>query len=204
MIARTLVAIALAAVTVACGERSDLPFYTDATFTPQWEQTPARNVTFALRAQTDRPFTHADLEGRIHIASFVYTRCSAICPMVMSRLAVVQSRFAANDAVRMVSYSVSPEDDTPATLAAFGADRGVDPRRWSLVTGGRAQIFALARSFYFADDGRFAGTTYDVLHTEKVLLVDRHERLRGVYNGTLAADIDRLITDAELLTAGPD
>ena len=103
--------------------------------------------------------------------------------------------------VALVSYSVTPDTDTPAVLAAFGEERQIDATRWRLATGDRATIFSLAREFYFADDGRFAGTPYDFLHTEKVVLVDRHGRLRGVYNGTLAADIDRLIGDAAALAA---
>jgi protein SCO1/2 len=39
------------------------------------------------------------------------------------------------------------------------------------------------------------------LHTEKVLLVDRSGRLRGVYNGTLPFDIDRLLGDITQLRA---
>jgi protein SCO1/2 len=70
------------------------------------------------------------------------------------------------------------------------------------VTGNPEQIYALARTSYFADDGRLeAGkaATEQFLHTEKALLVDREGRLRGVYNATLPHEVDKLLTDLDLL-----
>lgn len=202
MIRQTLLVLVTMTAAVGCGTESALPFYTDATFTPAWRATEPRPAEFSLRTQDDRPFTGADLEGRIHIASFIYTRCSAVCPVLVQRLSRVQASLAPGSDIRLVSYSVTPEEDSPAVLSAFGQSRGIDADRWTLLTGSRAQIFRLAREYYFADDGRYAGTAYDFLHTEKVLLVDRAGRLRGVYNGTIEADMDRLIADAAQLAAG--
>ena len=104
--------------------------------------------------------------------------------------------------VVIVSYSVTPELDSPQVLAAFGRERGIDPARWKLVTGDRNQIYSLARDTYFANDDRLRATLTDasaVLHTEKLVLVDRQEQLRGVYNGTQPFEIDYLIEDAQTL-----
>src|SRR5262249_22493120 len=104
--------------------------------------------------------------------------------------------------VVLVSYTVTPEDDTPSLLANFGRDRGIDPNRWWLVTGQREQIYSLARTSYFADDERIGAASGDAsvfLHTEKVLLVDASRRLRGVYNGTQPHEIDQLIGDIQRL-----
>ena len=89
---------------------------------------------------------------------------------------------------------------SPALLASFGHARGIDPARWRLVTGDRRTIYQLARESYFADDRRAAGPK-EILHSEKVLLVDRHGRLRGVYNGTLPFEMERLIVDVRQLRA---
>lgn len=102
----------------------------------------------------------------------------------------------------MVSYTATPQDDTPATLAAFGEARGINAGRWKLVTGDPEQIYDLARSSYFADDGRLVPgkpAVEQFLHTEKVLLVDSNGRLRGVYNATLPHEIDKLMVDLDVL-----
>ena len=42
---------------------------------------------FSLVTQAGQRISERDLDGRIHIASFIYTRCSAICPLVVAQLA---------------------------------------------------------------------------------------------------------------------
>lgn len=179
-----------------------LPFYDGADFTPQWNRAPEHRIAdFSLVAQDGAAITRSDVMGKVHVASFIYTRCAGICPSMVTQLAKVQ-RVVDGRAAVLVSYTVTPQDDTPATLAVFGQARGIDPERWKLVTGDPEQIYGLARSSYFADDGRLqAGTaaTDQFLHTEKVLLVDRDGHLRGVYNATLPHEIDKLLGDLELL-----
>lgn len=179
-----------------------LPFYDSADLTPRWTRSSSHRISdFALVAQDGAHIARQDVLGKVHVASFIFTRCAGICPAMVTQLAKVQKNINGRDAV-LVSYSVTPQDDTPEMLAAFGELRGIDPARWKLVTGDPEQIYALARTSYVADDGRLdAGkaATAQFLHTEKALLVDREGRLRGVYNATLPHDIDKLIADLDQL-----
>lgn len=197
---RWLLLPALVAVTAcATGASSGLPFYTGRDFTPLWSPAPARVASFSLTTQTGATLTGRDLRGTVHIASFIYTRCSVVCPVLVERLRAVQDAARAWPDVRLVSFSVTPDWDTPQILATYGRDHHIDAARWTLLTGSRTQIFLAARGFYYADDGRLTGAPEEFLHTEKVLLVDRHGRLRGVYNGTLTSDIRHLIADTAAL-----
>jgi len=179
-----------------------LPFYDSADLTPRWTRASSHRIAdFSLVTQNGVSITQNDVIGRVHVASFIYTRCAGVCPAMVTQLAKVQKAINGRDAV-LVSYSVTPQEDTPETLAAFGELRGIDPGRWKLVTGDPEQIYALARASYFADDGRLdAGkaVTEQFLHTEKALLVDREGRLRGVYNATLPNDIEKLLADLDQL-----
>jgi protein SCO1/2 len=176
----------------------DLPYYEGRDFTPRWAPTTHRIGSFSLMSQTGSAFTDRDLAGRVHIASFIYTRCSAVCPTLVANLRRVD-RAVADPRLRLVSYSVTPDLDTPGVLADFGREHSLDPARWSLVTGDRSQIYRLARESYFADDDRIRATIAEpgaFLHTEKVVLVDRDGRLRGVYDATQGFEMDKLIADA--------
>ena len=105
---------------------------------------------------------------------------------------------------RIVSFSVTPDTDTPEALARFGSERGIDARSWSLVTGSKHTIYTLARESYFSDDERVGASPDDVtafLHTEKLVLVDANGRLRGIYNGTQPHAVDQLIADISRLSA---
>ncbi len=196
--------MATLALSSACLDRSvDLPFYGDRTFTASWSPV-THSVTVADEAfvdQAGRPFSLAALRGRVHVASFIFTRCSAICPPLVASMKRVQAALSGTPAV-LLSYSVTPDLDTVDVLRAFGRDRGVDPARWKLLTGTPAGVLRVARDLYFADDDgmRTSLARPDAfLHTEKLLLVDQDGRLRGVYNGTQPFEVQKLVEDARLL-----
>jgi protein SCO1/2 len=178
-----------------------LPFYSGADFTPSWRGSSHRVGEFSLLDQRGAAFTDRDLSGRVHLASFVYTRCSGVCPALVTSLRRVD-RAVRDDRFRIVSYSVTPDLDPPHVLAAFGSERGIDPSRWILATGEKAEIFRLARESYFASDEVMSKTLADpnaFLHTEKLILVDAAGKLRGGYDGTLPSDVDHAIADARAL-----
>jgi protein SCO1/2 len=179
-----------------------LPYYDSLDFTPRWTASHHRIGAFNLTKQTGAPLSAVDLRGKIHIATFLYTRCAGICPQIVQRLKAVDNIVAEMQDVRLVSFSVTPDLDSPGDLAAFGAARGIDPVRWFLLTGDRRTIYRLARESYFADDGRLqaqGAPDTSFLHTEKALLVDKQGRLRGVYNATQAFEIEHLIEDLHTL-----
>lgn len=183
----------------------DLPFYDSPDFTPRWTRAVSHRIApFALTTQTGDTLRDTDLQGRVHVASFLFTRCTDVCPRMVQQLSKVQTAIGQADDVRLVSYSVTPDLDTPAVLATFGRQHGIDPARWALLTGPAGAIYDLARTSYFADDPRPVPSTSGApqfLHTEKVLLVDGEGHLRGVYNGTLPFDIEKLLTDLATLRA---
>ncbi|MFN7980936.1 MAG: SCO family protein [Vicinamibacterales bacterium] len=187
------------------GTHEGLPYYDEPTFTPRW--TPGAHVVnaFSFDTQTGGTISDRTLRGKPYVASFIYTRCAAVCPLVVRQLARVARAMTAHDA-RIVSFSVTPDVDTPEALAHFGQERGIDPRVWSLATGRKREIYALARSSFFADDTRVGASDDDetaFLHTEKLVLVDGDGRLRGVYNGTQPHAVDQLIADLRALKQVP-
>lgn len=179
-----------------------LPFYDSGDLTPRWHHVDHTIADFSLVTQTGEPIRRDDLIGRVHVATFIYTRCANVCPAMVTQLKRVTNAIADRDEASIVAFTVTPQSDTPETLAGFGSERNLDPRTWRLVTGDPETIYQLARTLYFADDGRLDAATpatEQFLHTEKALLVDREGKLRGVYNATLPNEIDKLIADLSLL-----
>ena len=154
---------------------------------------------FRLVDQQGDTLTLADVEGRILVADFFFTTCPTICPKMTSQMTRVQEAFRDEPLVAILSHSVTPEIDSVATLSAYGELHGVDPDRWHLLTGDRAQIYALARRSYFAALDEGDGGPDDFVHTENFVLVDPQHRIRGYYDGTSTADVDRLIDDIRRL-----
>ena len=69
-----------------------------------------------------------------------------------------------------------------------------------LIDLNKSEIYALAKQQYFAGDSvGFYQTGNEFLHTENFILVDPKRRIRGVYNGTLLLEIDRIKEDIHTL-----
>jgi protein SCO1/2 len=197
---------ACAGVAGCTAKAAELPYYSDRAFTPSWS--PVSHVVTAgaianepFLDQTGAAFTIGSLRGRVHVASFIFTRCGTICPALVGSMKKVQAAVAGTT-VALVSYSVTPDFDSVEVLRDFGRDRGVDPARWKLLTGNPSAVIRAARELYFADDDGMRAALADegaFLHTEKVLLVDAGGQIRGVYNGTQPFEIQKLIEDLNAL-----
>ncbi len=144
--------------------------------------------------------TEKTFEGKIYVADFFFTSCPGICKRLATHLKIVQDSFRTDNHILLLSHSVTPESDSVLRLKqyanAFGAIRG----KWYLVTGKREALYSIARQSYFADeDMGMKMNSRDFLHTENMLLIDKHRRIRGVYKGTALNDINNLIADIKVL-----
>lgn len=184
-----------------------LPFYTSADFTPHWISAEDSAYTaihtipdFQLTDQQGKIINAKTVDGKIYVAGFFFTACPGICKRLTNHLALVQKAYLADEDLRILSHSVTPEADSVARLQQYAAEYGVVSDKWFLLTGNRDSIYTLARKAYFADED--LGTqknSSDFLHTENLLLIDRHRRIRGVYKGTSLKDVNDLIADIRLL-----
>lgn len=68
------------------------------------------------------------------LLNFVFTTCSAVCPIASRTFAEVQAKLAHGERVRMISISLDPLNDTPAVLRAYARKFGAGPD-WRFYTG---------------------------------------------------------------------
>ena len=81
------------------------------------------------------------------ILNFIFTTCSAVCPVMSATFSQVQAALGPQrDAVRMVSISIDPEQDTPAALKAYAGKYGAGPQ-WQMLTGSLDDSIAVQRAF---------------------------------------------------------
>lgn len=186
-----------------------LPFYDTPDFTPVWKEpgaAAARHTIapFSLTAQDGSTITNASVVGKVYVANFFFTRCGSICPRMTGNLQKVAIAFAGNADVKILSHSVTPAIDSVPVLARYARLHGIEAAQWWLLTGPQDSIYALARRSYFADEATgFNRSADEFLHTENCVLVDRQGRIRGVYNGTVALEMEKLVDDIRSLLLEP-
>ena len=154
---------------------------------------------FNLIDQRGHTITLDAIKDRIIVADFFFTTCPTICPKMTKNLARVQEAFPHDPRLAILSHSVTPEMDSVPVLDAYARLHGADPEQWHLLTGDRAQIYALARKSYFACLDEGDGGPQDFVHTENIVLVDPNRRIRGFYDGTSVSATDDLIKDISKL-----
>lgn len=204
-----------ATLLASCENRPDpeaiaLPYYGDSLMTPMWVGSDSATPEMLERRiphrigdlrgfdQTGRDFDAASLDGTITVVDFFFTRCPNICPTLTENMARVQEHFAdaSPEELQLLSLSVTPEIDSVPVLDRYAERFGVDAERWRMVTGEKRDIYHFARTSLFADVDTTEGA---FLHSETFYLLGPDRRIRGIYNGTLGADIVNLIGDIETL-----
>ncbi len=193
---------------IACKSKTkvnelSLPFINKPDFTPEWieKNDPAYSAihtipAFSFTNQNGETVTEKIVEGKIYVADFIFTKCGSICPKMTANMGILQEKFKNDNEVIFLSHSVTPQMDSVPVLKKYADDRGVISGKWHLLTGNVDDIYRLAKKEYYAGDTvGYYQTGNEFLHTENFILVDKHRRIRGVYNGTLPLEMERLSDD---------
>lgn len=153
---------------------------------------------FKLINQNGEEITQEFYKNKIYVADFFFTTCQDICPIMTKNMYRLQEELKEDNDILFLSHTVIPEIDTVQQLKKYAVDNKIDESKWNLVTGDKKQIYELARKSYLAvEDAEFG--EYDMIHTENFMLIDKKRQIRGFYDGTNDLEIDRLLSDIEIL-----
>jgi protein SCO1/2 len=154
---------------------------------------------FALTNRDGRTVHRADLAGQPWLADFVFTRCAASCPLMTLRMARLNRDLPADLPVRLVSFTVDPDYDTPEVLERY-AQSFKAPDRWLFLTGGREEMHRLSKEgFKLAVDAGGGPQDEPILHSTRFVLVDGEAKIRGYYEAFDEASMKKLRRDLERL-----
>ena len=158
---------------------------------------------FTLTDQTGQPFSDEALRGKVSIVSFIFTRCDTICPVISMKMARIQEKtFDLGRDIKLVSFSVDPNYDTPERLAAYAKKYGADPERWRFVTGPYDKVHSLIEGPFMTSmlrvEDRPSGVP-DIQHGGYFLLMDGNLHIRGVYDSDIINQLEALMRDARYL-----
>jgi protein SCO1/2 len=151
---------------------------------------------FSLTERSGRAIERADLSGKVWVAAFIFTRCAGPCTQVSGTMARLQHELAGYKDVRLVSFTVDPDFDTPQVLQDYAHRFGADPERWLFLTGRREKIYRLIRDNFKLGVERNEGSEsqpgYQVEHSTKLVLVDPRGHIRSYFESTWPDDLTEL------------
>jgi protein SCO1/2 len=156
---------------------------------------------FEAVAHTQQSINQDWVKGKIYTVSFFFTTCPSICIDMTREMKALQTAYGKDPSVQMLSFSVMPEVDSPEVLATYAQLNGIEAPGWLLLHTTQAEIQRLARKVFFVvrENPGDDDDSHDFIHTENVVLVDVNGRLRGFYDGTSAAEMQKLVEDIKIL-----
>ncbi len=165
---------------------------------------------FNLLNEQGKPISLQAMKNKIWVGNFIFTSCAGTCPMLTRRMKRVEAAILEEAKqrpdlpLRILSFSVDPERDTPEKLKEYGKLFEVNPNYWSFLTGDVEQISKTVVEGFKISMKKVAlaspapdqenQTDFDVIHGEKFVLVDASGQIRGYYDSDRAG-ITQLIRD---------
>lgn len=105
---------------------------------------------FALHDGAGAPFSLRDYRGQAVLLLFLYTHCPDICPVLAGEVPLIAKRLGSMAGkVAFIAVSVDPAGDTPASVAQFSTEHGLDALgpHWRYGIGSEQELAAVWQEY---------------------------------------------------------
>lgn len=167
---------------------------------------------FTLVNQLGDSVSWKDLEGKIVVADFFFTRCPTICPALTQNMKRLQESISnarrvgdkTPDFLHFLSFSIDPERDSVPRLKHWADRFQVNPDQWWLLTGDKKAIYDMAINEMKLGlvDGHGIDTSF--VHTDFFVLIDEKRHVRGYYHGLDTLALRKISSDIIFLSMEKD
>lgn len=155
--------------------------------------------SFAFVDQTGDTVTQDNLNGKVTVVNYFFTRCTGICPRMNKNMDKIYEDFKTEPDFQIFSNTVDPDNDSVPVMAKYAEQWGADAKVWKFLTGPRKELFEVAVHQYLLSVADSLGVNDQFVHTQFFALVDKDRRLRGFYDGLKPEDLDKLKKDIHTL-----
>ena len=149
---------------------------------------------FHLTSQSGQDFDSATLSGHVWVADFIFTNCEGPCPRMSAYMRALQKATTDLPDLKMVSFTVDPQRDTPPVLRDYGKNYSADSDRWYFLTGDPRILDGLDH-----DSFKLGNVGAQMDHSTRFVLVDPRGQIRGYYGIATGDPVPDLARDARRL-----
>lgn len=173
-----------------------------------------RTENFRLLNQLGDSVELYDIQNKIIIADFIFTRCPGPCPKMTANMRKLQASFARqregskvidSSIVHFLSFTVDPAFDSAKVLKAYADRFRVNHDNWWFLTGDKKQIYDFALNelkLGLEDHGGNVDTAF--IHSQKFVLLDKNYLVRGYYDALDSSSLSQMARDIGLLMLEKD
>ena len=182
------------------------------------EEVPA----FSFTNQDGKLITQRETDGKVYVAEYFFTTCQGICPQMNANMRRIFDQYKDEPNFLILSHTCMPEVDSVPLMKAYeqktinsmvlrkddgsyrlsaqpaGEKVPVTNTSWQFLTGGKKELYNMARLGYKIDNGKPDSTQRiedEFIHTQFFALVDKYRRVRGIYDGLKEDEVQKLMID---------
>ena len=142
---------------------------------------------FSFLNQDSIEVTKSTYKDKILVTEFFFASCPTICPLMNTQMSKLNSWLKKNnylDHFQLLSFSIDPINDTPSALKKFKSGYCEACSHWDFLTGDEKETHRLGIENFKVFAGKDEDAAGGYAHSGAFSLVDKEERVRGVYNIT--------------------
>lgn len=143
--------------------------------------------------QLGESFSTENIQNKVVIANFFFTKCPSICPPMRTSLISIAEDFKKKDNFLIVSHTIDPENDSIEVLKNYSEATGISSDHWQFVRSSIENTRQQANLFMTNFKPNENGT--DFYHSSYVALLDKSQQIRGFYNILVEEEVNRLKID---------
>ena len=155
--------------------------------------------SFTLTNQDSLSITETNVDGHVYVSYFFFTSCPATCPVMTSAMKRVYKSLGDHKDFMVMAHTVDPKRDTPEKLQEFAVENEIDKDNWQFLTAENDYIYDLGMHGYYLSMGKHDAAPGGFIHSSKFILLDRQRHIRGIYEGTDASEVAKMIGDIKFL-----
>ncbi len=174
--------------------------------------------SFSLTDQDGQNLQQRDLLGQVWVASFIYTSCPDVCPLITQQVAALRDALATSgllgNPVRLVSFTVDPEHDSPAVLRKYAQKfKASNTQQWAFLTGNPAQVKTLLiDGFHLIVESNIQSVTGgdhphdsgEIAHSNRAMVIDRCGQVRAIHPVLDPERFQQLVIDLKAVVQAAD
>ncbi len=153
---------------------------------------------FEFVNQDSLSISNDSLSDVIYVADFFYTNCPTICPIVINQMIRIHDEYIEKESLKLLSFALDPKRDNVKRLSEYSENLEVNNEKWFFLTGDKDDIWNLSEEYLVAvaeDDDEPGG----ISHSGNIILVDKDGHIRSFADGTDEVEVNRLMSDIDLL-----
>lgn len=115
---------------------------------------------FILTNQDSILISNEDLNDKVYVLEFFFTRCPDICIEMNRNMKLLDEKFGDSNEFGIVSITIDPYNDNPSTLKEYSEALNIQSQNWHFLTGEIDYIYDLANNgfnIYANQNANFAG-----------------------------------------------